>query len=171
VEQIVQNFLSELKSGWPNGAQLARILIRLTAAALLGAVIGFQRERMGKAAGLRTHMLVSAGAALFVVACIESGMSSDGLSRVVQGLATGIGFIGAGAILKLAEQHHIIGLTTAASIWMTAAVGVALGLGRWGLALVSVVLTWGILTVVGRLEFRIKKRREDESGSVVEPKA
>jgi len=161
----VNIFLTELADGWPDGAQLARILIRLTAAALLGAIIGFQRETMGKAAGLRTHMLVAAGAALFVVACLESGMSSDGLSRVIQGLATGIGFIGAGAILKLAEEREITGLTTAASIWMTAAVGVAVGLGRWGSAVISVVLTWVILAVLGRMEFWMKKGREGEGGS------
>src|SRR5687767_13777142 len=128
----MDTFRSELTTGWPDATQLAHVLIRLTAAAVLGAVIGIQRECAGKAAGLRTHMLVEVGVALFVVACLESGMSSEGLSRVIQRLATGIGFIGAGAILKLAEEREITGLTTAASIWMTAAVGVAVGLGRWG---------------------------------------
>jgi putative Mg2+ transporter-C (MgtC) family protein len=83
------------------------------------------------------------------------------LSRVIQGLATGIGFIGAGVILKLAEQREIIGLTTAASIWMTAAVGVAAGLGRWGSAAVSVLLTWIILAVLGRMEFWIRNRSSE----------
>ena len=152
--------LKEFSEGWPDGVQLARIIIRLTAAALLGAVIGFQRELVGKAAGLRTHMLVAAGSALFVLSGMESDMTTEGLSRVIQGLATGIGFIGAGAILKLTEEREITGLTTAASIWMTAAVGVAVGLGRWGMALVSMVLTWMILAGLGKMEFWFRKKNQ-----------
>jgi putative Mg2+ transporter-C (MgtC) family protein len=144
--------LEELLAGMPDTRQLVRIIVRLLAAMLLGAVIGFQRERTGKPAGLRTHMLVSLGAALFVLAPLEGGMGSDGLSRVIQGLATGIGFIGGGAILKLHEQREIEGLTTAAGIWMTAAVGVAVGLGRLPLALMSVILTLIILTVFSKFE-------------------
>lgn len=157
----METLLNELKSGWPDGGHLARVLVRLTAAVCLGAVIGYQREIVGKAAGLRTHMLVSGGAALFVMACLKSEMSLEGLSRVIQGLATGIGFIGAGAILKLTEERQITGVTTAASIWMTAAVGVAVGLGHWGLAAISVAWTWVILAVVGRMEFWGKRRRGD----------
>jgi putative Mg2+ transporter-C (MgtC) family protein len=147
----------ELLSGLPDAVQMARVIIRLTAAMLLGAVIGFQRERTGKSAGLRTHMLVAIGAALFVVGPLEAGMGEDALSRVIQGLATGIGFIGGGAILKLTEEHEIEGLTTAAGIWMTAAVGVAAGLGRFGSALLGVAMTWIILGILGRIEFRIEK--------------
>lgn len=87
---------------------------------------------MGKPAGLRTHMLVALGSALFVVASLEFGMSSSDLSRVIQGLATGIGFIEGGAIFKLNEEREITGLTTAAGIWLTAAVGVAVGDGALG---------------------------------------
>ena len=105
-------------------------------------------------------MLVSGGAALFVVSCSEANMSLEGLSRVIQGLATGIGFIGAGAILKLAEERQITGLTTSAGIWMTAAVGVTVGLGYWGSAAVSVAITWIILAVVGRIEFWTKRNRD-----------
>jgi len=90
-------------------------------ATLLGAIVGLQRERTRKPAGLRTHILVSLATAAFVISCSSVGMSSDGLSRVIQGIITGIGFIGAGSILKLSEQHEIKGLTTAASVWMTAA--------------------------------------------------
>ncbi len=125
---------------------------------LLGAVIGYQRERAGKAAGLRTHMLVSMGSALFVLAGAAADMSMEGLSRVIQGLATGIGFIGAGAILKLRAKREIEGLTTAAGIWMTAAAGVAAGLGRIGLAIASVVLTWLVLTAVGFLRPHIERK-------------
>ena len=119
---------------------------------ILGALVGAQRESIGKPAGLRTHMLVAMGAALFVLAPLEAGMELDGISRVIQGIVTGIGFIGAGAILKLQEKREIEGLTTAAGIWMTAAIGIAAGLGRWGLALVSTVLTWITLSVIGKIE-------------------
>jgi putative Mg2+ transporter-C (MgtC) family protein len=79
-------------------------------------------------------------------------MNSDPLSRVIQGLITGIGFLGAGAILKLEEKRQIEGLTTAAGIWMTAGIGLAVGLGRFGLALVSVALAWFVLAIVQGVE-------------------
>jgi len=147
--------LEELTAGMPDARQLVRMIIRLLAAMLLGAIIGIQREHTGKPAGLRTHMLVALGAALFMLTAAESGMDSADLSRVIQGLATGIGFIGGGAILKLSKEHEIKGLTSAAAIWMTAAVGVAVGLGRLWLAILSMVLTWFILAVVGKIEHRM----------------
>jgi putative Mg2+ transporter-C (MgtC) family protein len=147
--------LEELTAGLPDARQFARIVIRLLVAMLLGAVVGVQREQTGKPAGLRTHMLVALGAALFVLAPAEAGMTSADLSRVIQGLATGIGFIGGGAVLKLREEREIRGLTSAAGIWMTAAMGVAVGLGRIGMALLSALLTWFILAVVGKIEHRI----------------
>ena len=148
--------LTELNAGFPDADQMARLLIRLSVAMVLGAIIGFQREQYGKPAGLRTHILVTMGSALFVIAAAESGMSSEGVSRVIQGLAAGIGFIGAGAILKLSQHREIQGLTTAASIWATAAVGVAVGLGLLGLAVLSVILIWFVLAVLGYLEVRFK---------------
>ena len=148
----MEAFVREFTAGLPDADQVAHIVVRLVVAAVLGAVIGFQRERAGKPAGLRTHMLVALGAALFVIAPLEYGMSASDLSRVVQGLATGIGFLGAGAILKLVDDREITGLTTAAGIWLTAAIGVAVGLGRWGSAALGVALTWLILAVLGRLE-------------------
>jgi|SRR5262245_11466496 len=151
--------LEELTAGLPDARQLARIVIRLLVAMLIGAVVGIQREHTGKPAGLRTHMLVALGAALFVLAPLEAGMTSADLSRVIQGLATGIGFIGGGAILKLSEERAIRGLTSAAAIWMTAAVGVAVGLGRIGMALLSALLTWFILAVVGKIEHRISAQQ------------
>lgn len=147
--------LEELTAGLPDARQLARIVIRLLVAMLLGAAVGIQREHTGKPAGLRTHMLVSLGAALFVLAPAEAGMTSSDLSRVIQGLATGIGFLGGGAILKLSEEHEIRGLTSAAAIWMTAAIGVAVGLGRLWMAVLSMVLTWFILAVVEKIERRV----------------
>ncbi len=84
-------FLEELTAGLPDAAQMARVIIRLLVSALLGAMVGIQRESSGKPAGVRTHMLVSMGATLFVIASLESGMSSSDLSRVIQGVAAGIG--------------------------------------------------------------------------------
>jgi hypothetical protein len=91
----MEMILDELGSGLPDTQQFTRVVIRMLAAALLGAMVGIQRERAGKPAGVRTHMLVSMGAALFVVACLEWGMGSDAMSRVIQGLVTGIGFLSA----------------------------------------------------------------------------
>lgn len=145
-------FWSELTSGLIDPDQLAHVVVRLLAAMLLGAIVGYQRERAGKAAGLRTHILVALGTTLFVLAAAGSGMSSDGISRVIQGISTGIGFIGAGAILKLSAREEIQGLTTAAGIWMTAAIGVAVGLGGLGLALLGTILTWAILASIDLLE-------------------
>jgi putative Mg2+ transporter-C (MgtC) family protein len=144
--------LEELLSGLPDLRQTASLVTRMVIAMILGAVIGAQREATGKPAGLRTHMLVAMGGALFVLAPVQSGMDLDGISRVIQGIVTGIGFIGGGAILKLQEQRAIEGLTTAAGIWITAAVGIAVGLGRWGLAAVSTVLAWVTLSLIGKIE-------------------
>lgn len=142
----------ELTAGLGGRAQLLHVLVRLGAATLLGGVIGIQRERAGKPAGLRTHMLVTLGTAVFVLACAGAQMSPDGLSRVIQGIVTGIGFIGAGSILKLSEERDVQGLTTAAGIWMTAAVGVAVGLGSLGVAILSTVFTLFILSLARRFE-------------------
>ena len=103
-------------------------------------------------------MLVSLGGALFIVASSQSGMNSDGISRVIQGLVTGIGFLGAGAILKLREKREVEGLTTAASIWLTAAVGVTVGLGRLGLAMASTLLAWITLSWMSKVESRINQK-------------
>jgi putative Mg2+ transporter-C (MgtC) family protein len=145
-------FLEEIVSGLPDLRQTASLVTRMVIAMILGAVIGAQREATGKPAGLRTHMLVAMGGALFVLGPLQSGMDLDGISRVIQGIVTGIGFIGGGAILKLQEQRAIEGLTTAAGIWITAAVGIAAGLGRWGLAVVSTILAWITLSLIGRIE-------------------
>jgi putative Mg2+ transporter-C (MgtC) family protein len=129
--------------------------MRLLAALVAGGIIGFQREAAGKAAGLRTHMLVCMGTTLFVLAAAEAGMEHDAMSRVVQGLATGIGFLGAGAILKLESSREIKGLTTAAGIWMTAALGVAIGLGHLGTAAIATAFAWTVLAVLIALDKRI----------------
>jgi putative Mg2+ transporter-C (MgtC) family protein len=151
--------LEEMASGLPDVRQMVSLVTRLLTAMILGALVGAQRERIGKPAGLRTHMLVAMGSALFVLAPLEAGMELDGVSRVIQGIVTGIGFIGAGAILKLQEKREIEGLTTAAGVWMTAAIGIAAGLGRWGLALVSTILTWITLSALQKIEARMNQKQ------------
>jgi putative Mg2+ transporter-C (MgtC) family protein len=126
--------------------------VRLVLAGALGALIGAERERVHSAAGLRTHILVGIGSALFILAEVESGASMDAISRVIQGLTAGIGFLGAGTILKLGDKIEVHGLTTAASIWVTAAVGVASGLGHVWLASVAALLSWIVLGPIRRLE-------------------
>jgi putative Mg2+ transporter-C (MgtC) family protein len=150
--------LEELSAGMPDLREVARVTLRLLFAALVGGVIGFERERAGKAAGLRTHMLVSLGAAIFVIVPLQINFDSDGLSRIIQGVVTGIGFIGGGAILKLKEKEDVEGLTTAAGIWLTAGLGVAVGLGGIGMALLCVALAWVILTALFTFESRLKKK-------------
>src|SRR5215211_7005824 len=137
----------ELHAGLPDPRQLAVVLIRVIFATVLGAIVGLQREKAGKPAGLRTHMLVSLGTAVVVLAGAASGMSMEGLSRVIQGIVTGIGFIGAGSILKVSEEREIKGLTTAAGLWMTAAIGIAVGLGVLGVALIGTLATVLVLVL------------------------
>jgi putative Mg2+ transporter-C (MgtC) family protein len=131
-----------------NAEDITRLCVRLTVAMLLGGLLGYQRESVGAAAGLRTHMLVSVGCALFVLIPLQAGMEMTDLSRVLQGVTAGIGFLGAGAILKLTDENQIVGLTTAASIWLTAAVGIAAGMGREGTAVVSAVFAFAILSLL-----------------------
>ena len=134
----------------PDAAEATRILVRLFMAVLLGGVIGYERESSGKAAGLRTHMLVALGSALFVLVPLQAGVPLADMSRVLQGLIAGIGFLGAGAILKQNDEAQIKGLTTAASIWMVAAIGVAAGLGRDTTAVIATVFTLVILQILQR---------------------
>lgn len=152
-------FWDELTRMLPDTQQFVRVLIRLFAAVLLGAVIGLQREWVGKPAGIRTHVLATLGACVFTLASLGFGMGEDGLSRVVQGIVTGIGFLGAGSILKLDDKRDIQGLTTAASIFMSAAIGVAVGMGGLGLALLATILTLIVLALVGTFEFGFDKHR------------
>ncbi len=151
----------ELTNGFPDRERLIIVLLRVFFAVLLGAIVGIEREQAGKPAGLRTHMLVSLGTAVVVIACQDAGMSLDGLSRVIQGIVTGIGFIGAGTILKLNEQREIQGLTTAAGLWMTAAIGVAVGLGILGLAVIGTVVTVLILVLEHFLDARRNKQNKN----------
>ena len=135
----------------PDFAQMVRVVVRICTAALLGGILGAERERAGKAAGLRTHMLVALGCALFVLFPAEAGMAQADLSRVIQGVATGIGFIGAGTILKRSDSGEVEGLTTAAGIWLTGAVGLAVGAGQLWLPVMAVACAWAILSLFPRL--------------------
>jgi putative Mg2+ transporter-C (MgtC) family protein len=119
---------------------ITRITLRMLVAVVLGGLLGYERESIGASAGLRTHMLVSLGSALFVLIPLEAGMNIADVSRVLQGVTAGIGFLGAGAILKLKDENDIKGLTTAASVWLTAAIGVAAGMGRETTAVLSALL-------------------------------
>ena len=136
--------------------ELATIVVRLSVAALLGAILGFERQREGKSAGLRTHMLVCLGAAVFAIGPSLGQVDDASLSRIIQGIATGVGFLGAGAILKASEEQHVRGLTTAASIWVTAGAGVAVGAGYLLAALAAVALSWIVLYPLQLIEIRFQ---------------
>ena len=151
----------ELTRGLTSRHDLGRVVVRLLAATLLGAVVGIQRERARKSAGLRTHTLVCVGTTAFVLIASSVPLSTEGISRVIQGIITGIGFIGAGSILKVGEEHHVRGLTTAASVWIAAAIGVSVGLGTVGIAALLTLLAWIILALVGAVEARVEKRERD----------
>lgn len=152
----------ELTAGLPDWQHLERVIIRLIVAAFIGAMIGYQRQRAGKSAGFRTHILVALGTCLFILACVGNGMSQDSITRVIQGIVTGIGFLGAGAILKVSSEHHIHGLTSAAGIWMTAAIGVTVGLGMIGLAILAAIMTLIVLSVLRRFEPVVTDPPEEE---------
>jgi putative Mg2+ transporter-C (MgtC) family protein len=121
-------------------------ILRVLLAVALGAVIGYQRERAGKAAGLRTLVLVATGAALFTVVSIF-GFGAEGvdISRVAAGVVVGVGFIGAGVILRGRTEEEVAGLTTAATIWVTAGVGLAAGAGMYLVAVIAAAVIVGIL--------------------------
>jgi putative Mg2+ transporter-C (MgtC) family protein len=151
-------------SDLPDAALATQVLVRLLLAALLGGVLGYERERQGKAAGVRTHMLVAVGSALLVLVPLQAGMAVPDVSRVIQGIVTGIGFIGAGAIIKHGLPHaaardddaevpeeQVHGLTTAAGVWMTCAIGIACGLGRGLTAIVAAVIALAVLALIPRL--------------------
>jgi len=154
--RIVDTVLAEFSDA-TDVEQITRILTRLLLAAVIGGVLGYERENRGKAAGIRTHMLVAMGAALFVLVPEQAGMTIADMSRVIQGVIAGIGFLGAGAIIKNRGQDDVQGLTTAAGVWMTAAIGVAVGLGRDSAALLGGVLALIVLGGVPMLRGRDKR--------------
>ena len=149
-EAITETLAAEF-SDLPDAGQVTRIVLRLVIAAALGGLLGYERERQGKAAGVRTHMLVALGAALFVLVPQQAGVSSADMTRVIQGVVAGVGFLGAGAIIKGGAEESVKGLTTAAGIWLTAAIGIACGLGRESTAVLSALLAFAILALVPHL--------------------
>ena len=146
-QEVWNTVLSEF-SDIPDATQITRITLRLLVAAALGGLLGYERESQGKSAGVRTHMLVAIGAALFVLIPQQAGASSADLSRVLQGLIAGVGFLGAGAIILGTKQVETQGLTTAAGIWVTAAIGAAAGMGRESTAVLSTLVALFVLSVV-----------------------
>lgn len=135
------------------------LVLKLSLSLLVGALIGLNRQSEKKPAGLRTHMLVTLGATIFVMVSLQSSqgkVSPDALSRVIQGITAGVGFLGAGEILRQSDieknQVKVHGLTSAAAIWVSSALGVAIGAGLYPLALVSVLMTWITLSLIKKLE-------------------
>ena len=130
---------------------LTEVVLRLTLAAALGAIVGVNRELQRKPAGLRTHALVALGGALMTVVALalpgaEAATTSASVSRVFQGIVAGIGFIGGGVIMYRSDPKGVHGLTTAAAIWVVTASGVAVGGGMWRTGLAASILTLIVLT-------------------------
>ncbi|QLP51002.1 MgtC/SapB family protein [Klebsiella michiganensis] len=159
-QEIWNTVLSEF-SDVPDAEQVTRITLRLLVAATLGGLLGYEREQQGKSAGVRTHMMVAIGAALFVLIPQQAGASSSAdLSRILQGLIAGVGFLGTGAIIMGNREVETRGLTTAASIWVTAAIGVAAGMGRETTAVLSTLIALLILSVVPWI-YRTKNQNKE----------
>jgi len=134
------------------------LVLRLLLAAALGAVIGFEREWHQKPAGLRTNILIALGAALFTI--VSTALASQGSAdRIVAQVVTGIGFLGGGAILR--DRQHIHGLTSAATIWVNAAIGIAAGAGMFALAAAATLLTLVVLAILAPLERYFEGRSKD----------
>ncbi len=155
-------------SDLPDVGHATQIIVRLSIAAAMGGLLGYERERAGKAAGLRTHMLVAIGAALYVLIPQQAGVTVGDMTRVLQGLVAGVGFLGAGAILKNEDQRQVEGLTTAASIWLTAAIGIAAGMGREASAVLSTVLALFILSALPRM-VNLLDSRSTRAGTLPNP--
>jgi putative Mg2+ transporter-C (MgtC) family protein len=135
---------------------LSEALLRLALAAALGGAIGLEREYHRKPAGLRTNMLIALGSALFSILSVELGAGAGSPDRIAAQVVTGIGFLGAGAILRSGENVH--GLTTAATIWVNAAIGMAAGLGSYVVAAVAATLTLIVLVILPSIERRFEER-------------
>ena len=153
---------------------LLDVFCRLTVAVLLGGLVGVERQLNGHWVGLRTLMAVSMGAAIFTLVgklaaeqALELGTNARNIvdaTRVVQGIAAGVGFLGAGAILKLSDQLEVKGLTTASAIWLSAALGTAAGLALWELALAATVVALGVLALLRPLEKWLARYAKVEEG-------
>lgn len=129
---------ADTASMWPD------LIVRLLIATALAATVGYEREARGKVAGLRTHVLIAVGAAAFTAASLYGFAGAD-VSRVAAGIVTGVGFLGAGVIFRSGRGGEVAGLTTAASIWVTAGIGLAAGAGLYLLALGVTIVTLVVL--------------------------
>ena len=143
------------------------LIRRLITAALLGAALGFEREIRQKDAGLRTNILIAVGAALFTVMSIEMSGPFGDPGRIAAQIVTGVGFLGAGAIMR--TDSGIQGLTTAATVWVNAAVGVAAGGGQYHLAFIATGITLAALLVLQPIERIIARRFARPPEKVVKP--
>ena len=132
------------------------LMLRLLLAAGLGGLIGIERELRRKPAGLRTNILIALGAALFTIMSIQLGHEAGTSDRIAAQIVTGIGFVGAGAILR--SGHNVQGMTTAATIWVNAAIGIAAGAGEYAMAAISTVITLLVLAVLGPFEAYFDRR-------------
>lgn len=151
------------------------LIFRVALSLLIGGIIGFERQWTGnnRSAGVRTHMVISLGATLFVLLPLqmpEDYSSANALSRTIQGIATGVGFIGAGLILQQFHQGKVKGLTSAAAIWSTAALGTAIGCGYWQLSLVGTVAMLIVLSGIKQMKQPIATRLgRSPSAASIEP--
>jgi putative Mg2+ transporter-C (MgtC) family protein len=152
--------------------EIQESLFRLLVAMLAGMAIGLNRDLRNKPVGMRTLGLVSLGSALAVLSCTGYGSlhyEQDAVSRVIQGILTGIGFLGAGVILHDKSGMRIHGLTTAATVWMAAGLGVAAGLGAWAITIAGSGLTLVLLVLGGPLELRLERLIKGRDASTKEP--
>lgn len=159
--EIGQALASEL--ALPDAGTIAVIVLRLLTAAVLGGVLGMERERKGRAAGRRTHILVAVGSALFVMAPLLSGIAAEDVTRVMHGIVSGIGFLVAGAIIKRQRDERIEGLTTAAGIWMVSAIGMTAGMGMEIMALATTLIALAVVAVVAVVAIIPRFVRNEES--------
>lgn len=139
-----------------------QVILRLSTATLLGCLIGLNRELCGKPAGMRTHGLVSLGASLITVVSLDlAGPDHSAVLRTIQGIMAGIGFLGGGVILRDESHQSIHGLTTAASIWVVASLGIACGAGQWLTSLIAVSITLVLLILGESLERKLRLKPPD----------
>lgn len=143
---------------------LGDVLARLGAAAVIGGLIGLNRDLHHKPSGLRTLALVALGAALAAMTAIEAGTGPNPASPVLQGIVTGVGFLGAGVIIRDASSGRVRGLTTAAAIWLTACLGAACGLGLWRPALVATAIAGVVLAIGGPIERAVHRLLDGGDG-------
>ncbi len=140
-------------------------ILSIFLAVILGTVIGLEREVSGKAAGLRTNVLICLGAAFFTIISKEMAGENGSLTRIAAQIVTGVGFLGAGAIIQ--DRGGVHGLTTAATIWLVASIGVGCGAGLYTLAVVSTLIAIFVLIVLAKLEKYLKKylkKRKHKAG-------